>query len=136
VIGSVQAADDHGLKARARVLAMSNVSDHELLALTGGIKAANDVLDKAGMSSADIDLVEFNEAFASVSIKFVRQAGWNEEQVNVNGGAIALGHAMGATGATLIGTVLDELERRELSTGLVAISGAAGIGTATIIERV
>jgi acetyl-CoA C-acetyltransferase len=115
---------------------MSNVSDNALLALTGGITAARDVLRKAGMSAADIDLVEFNEAFASVSIKFVREAGWNEDQVNVNGGAIALGHAMGATGATLIGTVLDELERRDLATGLVAISGAAGIGTATIIERI
>ena len=75
-------------------------------------------------------------AFASVSIKFTQDTDWTEDQVNVNGGAIALGHAMGATGASLVGTVLDELERRDLSVGMVAISGAAGIGTATIIERV
>ena len=104
--------------------------------LTGGIDAAADVLRKAGMSANDVDLVEFNEAFAAVSIKFLREAGWGEDQVNVNGGAIALGHAMGATGASLVGTVLDELERRDLSTGLVALSGAAGIGAAMIIERV
>lgn len=134
--GSKQAGEKHELTPRARIRAMSNVSDDAVLALTGGIAAASDVLKRANMSSTDIDLVEFNEAFASVSIKFLREAGWNEEQVNVNGGAIALGHAMGATGATLLGTVLDELERRDLTAGLVAISGAAGIGTATIIERV
>ncbi len=88
------------------------------------------------MSASDVDLVEFNEAFAATSIKFTRDTGWNEDQVNVNGGAIALGHAMGATGTSLVGTVLDELERRDLNVGLVAVSGAAGIGTATIIERV
>jgi len=136
LIGSEKAAGDHGLKARAKILTMSNASDNELIALTGGITAASNVLERAGMSYADIDLIEFNEAFASVSIKFIRETGWDVEQVNVNGGAIALGHAMGATGASLIGTVLDELERRDLSAGLVAISGAAGIGTATIIERV
>lgn len=136
IVGSETSAIDYGLKARAKIRAISNVSDNELLALTGGITAAMDVLDRAGMDYADIDLVEFNEAFASTSIKFVRDTGWDENQVNVNGGAIALGHAMGATGASLIGTVLDELEGRDLSTGLVAVSGAAGIGAATIIERV
>ena len=136
LIGSAEAAKTHGLSARARIRAMSNVSDNELLALTGGITATEVVLNRAGMSYFDIDLVEFNEAFASTSIKFLRETEWDENQVNVNGGAIALGHAMGATGATLVGTVLDELERRNLSTGLIAVSGAAGIGTATIIERV
>ncbi len=136
LIGSDSAADKYGLKPRARIRSMSNVSESELLALTGGIVAANDVLAKAGMSDSDIDLIEFNEAFASTSIKFLRETAWEADQVNVNGGAIALGHAMGATGATLIGTVLDELERRDLTIGLVAISGAAGIGAATIIERV
>ena len=115
---------------------MSNVSANQLLALTGGIEAATDALHKAGMTHGDVDLVEFNEAFAAVSIKFVRDTEWTSDQVNVNGGAIALGHAMGATGASLLGTVLDELERRDLNVGLVAVSGAAGIGTATIIERV
>ncbi len=136
IIGSERAGADHGLKPRARIRAMTNVSSDKLLALTGGIDAANDVIAKAGMSAHDVDLVEFNEAFASVSIKFTRDTGWDEEQVNVNGGAISLGHAMGATGTSLVGTVLDELERRDLGVGLVAISGAAGIGTATIMERV
>lgn len=136
LIGSAGAAGNHALRPRARIRAMSNVSANELLALGGGILAAEDVLKKAGMSYADIDLVEFNEAFAATTIKFHRQTDWQEDRVNVNGGAIALGHAMGATGASLIGTLLDELERRDLPTGLVAVSGAAGIGTATIIERV
>jgi len=136
LIGSDSAAKKHALKPRARIRAMSNVSASELLALTGGIVAADDVLAKAGMSCSDVGLVEFNEAFASTSIKFIRDTAWDVDQINVNGGAIALGHAMGATGATLIGTVLDELERRDLAIGLVAVSGAAGIGTATIIERV
>jgi acetyl-CoA C-acetyltransferase len=136
VVGSGDAGNAHGLTPRAKVQAMTNVSAHKLLALTGGIDAAADVLRKAGMSTIDVDLVEFNEAFAAVSIKFLREAGWGQDQVNVNGGAIALGHAMGATGASLVGTVLDELERRDLNTGLVALSGAAGIGAAMIIERV
>ena len=136
VIGSQQAGAEHGLTPRARIRAMTNVSGNKLLALTGGIDAAHDVVKKAGMSAADVDLVEFNEAFASVSIKFTRDTEWHEDQVNVNGGAIALGHAMGATGASLVGTVLDELERRDLNVGLIAVSGAAGIGTATIIERI
>jgi acetyl-CoA C-acetyltransferase len=136
IIGSEQAGEEYGLQARARIRAMANTSSNELLALTGGIDAANDVLKKAGMSASDVDLVEFNEAFAATSIKFIRDTGWDEDQVNVNGGAISLGHAMGATGTSLVGTVLDELERRDLNIGLVAVSGAAGIGTATIIERV
>ena len=136
LIGSNAAAKKYGLTPRAKIRAMTNVSENALLALTGGIAAANDVLAKAGMADTDIDLIEFNEAFASTSIKFIRDTAWDMDQVNVNGGAIALGHAMGATGATLVGTVLDELERRNLSTGLVAVSGAAGIGTATIVERV
>lgn len=136
IIGSERAGEEYGLKARARIRAMTNTSSNELLALTGGIDAANNVLKKAGMSAGDVDRVEFNEAFAATSIKFIRDTGWNEDQVNVNGGAISLGHAMGATGTSLVGTVLDELERRDLNVGLVAVSGAAGIGTATIIERV
>ena len=136
ILGSKDAGDRLGLEPRARIRGMTNVCSSELLALTGGIDAAQDVLKKTGMQHADVDLVEFNEAFAAVSIRFVREAGWRSDQVNVNGGAIALGHAMGATGASLVGTVLDELEHRDQSVGLVAVSGAAGIGTATIIERV
>lgn len=135
-IGSATAGERMGGKPRAKIRTMANASANEILALTGGINAAYAVLQKAGMTESDVDLVEFNEAFAAVSIKFIRDTGWDADQVNVNGGAIALGHAMGATGASLIGTVLDELERRDLSIGLVAISGAAGIGAATIIERV
>ena len=115
---------------------MSNVSSNKLLALTGGIDAARDVLGQCRMSAGDVDLVEFNEAFAAVSIKFLLDTDWHDDQVNVNGGAISLGHAMGATGASLVGTIVDELERRDSSVGLVALSGAAGIGAATIIERV
>ena len=136
VIGSESAGKAQGLKARARIRTVTNVCSNKLIALTGGIDAAKDVLDKAKMIESDVDLVEFNEAFAAVSIKFTRETGWSEDSVNVNGGAIALGHAMGATGASLVGTLLDELERRDLTTGLVTVSGAAGIGTATIIERV
>jgi acetyl-CoA C-acetyltransferase len=136
VLGSEQAGTELGLKPRAKVHTMSNVSANQLLALTGGIEAAKDALHKAGMNHSDVDLIEFNEAFAAVSIKFIRDTEWTSDQVNVNGGAIALGHAMGATGASLLGTVLDELEQRDLNVGLVAVSGAAGIGTATIIERV
>jgi acetyl-CoA C-acetyltransferase len=136
VVGSEKSGTDYGLTPRARIRVMTNVSGNKLLALTGGIDAAKDALKKACMAANDVDLVEFNEAFASVSIKFTRDTEWNEDQVNVNGGAIALGHAMGATGSSLLGTVLDELERRDLQVGLVAVSGAAGIGTATIIERV
>lgn len=136
IIGSDRAGKKYDLTPRAKIHTMTNVCSNKLIALTGGIDAAIDALNKADMTSSDVDLVEFNEAFSSVSIKFTQDTDWTEEQVNVNGGAIALGHAMGATGASLVGTVLDELERRDLSVGMVAISGAAGIGTATIIERV
>jgi len=136
VIGSAGAGKKYGLTPRAKIHTMTNVCSNKLIALTGGIDAAIDALNKADMSSGDVDLIEFNEAFASVSIKFIQDTDWTEDQVNVNGGAIALGHAMGATGASLVGTVLDELERRDFSVGMVAISGAAGIGTATIVERV
>jgi acetyl-CoA C-acetyltransferase len=135
LIGSAAAGEARGLAPRARIRALANTSGDPLLALTGGIDAAEQALEQAGMRRADVDLVEFNEAFASVSLKFLRDTGWEDDRVNVNGGAIALGHAMGATGATLVGTLIDELERRDLSTGMVAVSGAAGIGTATILER-
>jgi acetyl-CoA C-acetyltransferase len=135
-LGNRAAGAAAGLQPRARVRAMANVSSNELLALTGGIDVVAAVLASGGMSHDDVDLVEFNEAFAAVSVKFVREMPWDPERINPNGGAIALGHAMGATGASLVGTVLDELERQDLSVGLVAISGAAGIGTGLILERV
>ncbi|MEJ2604321.1 MAG: acetyl-CoA C-acyltransferase [Gammaproteobacteria bacterium] len=135
-LGNGAAGAAAGLQPRARIRAMANVSSNELLALTGGIDVVAAVLANGRMSHHDVDLVEFNEAFAAVSVKFVREMPWEPERINPNGGAIALGHAMGATGASLVGTVLDELERQDLSIGLVAISGAAGIGTGLILERV
>jgi acetyl-CoA C-acetyltransferase len=136
LIGNREAGKKFELKARARVRSIKNASASEWLGLTGGIEAAKAVVFSGKMQAADIDLYEFNEAFASTSVKFRRELGVGPEIVNVNGGAISLGHAMGATGATLLGTVLDELERSDLTTGLVAVSGAAGVGTAMIIERV
>ena len=135
LFGTEQAGRELGLKPRARIRAMANASADELLALTGGIEAAVKVLNRAGIEARDIDLFEFNEAFAATTIKFPRDLGIDPEIVNANGGAIALGHAMGATGASLLGTLLDEMERRDVALGMVAVSGAAGIGTATIIER-
>lgn len=136
VLGSRDAGAAAGMRPRARIRAMANVSSNELLALTGGIDVVEPLLAQAGMRHDDVDLVEFNEAFGAVCVKFVRDMPWDEETINPNGGAIALGHAMGATGASLVGTVLDELERRELSVGLVALSGAAGIGAGLVVERV
>lgn len=135
LLGTKKAGERWGLKPRARVRAMCNVSADPVLALTGGIVASETVVSRADLSPSDIDLVEFNESFASVSIKFERESPWDADQINVNGGALSMGHAMGATGTSLLGTLLDELERQDLKRGVVAVSGAAGIGTATVIER-
>ena len=104
--------------------------------LTGPVDVTRKVLARAGMTVADIDLFELNEAFASVVLRFIQAFGIAGDQINVNGGAIALGHPLGATGAMILGTVLDELERRDLSTALVTLCIGGGMGTATIIERV
>lgn len=136
LLGSKEAGERYSLRPRARIRTMKNASGNELLGLTGGIEATKQALEAAGLTANAVDLYEFNEAFASTSIKFSRDLDIDPGIVNVNGGAIALGHAMGATGATLLGTLLDEMELRDLTVGLVAISGAAGIGTATIVERV
>ena len=104
--------------------------------LTGPADAAKRALNRAGMSSTDIDLWEINEAFAAVVMRFEEVLGLNHDLVNVNGGAIAMGHPLGATGAMILGTLLDEMERRDLGTGLAALCVGAGMGTATIIERV
>ena len=104
--------------------------------LTGPVDVTKKVLKKSGMSLTDIDLFELNEAFASVVLRFIQAFEINPEKINVNGGAIAMGHPLGATGAMILGTVLDELERRDLSTALVTLCIGAGMGTATIIERV
>jgi acetyl-CoA C-acetyltransferase len=136
LLGSRAAAQAHGLRPRAIIRAMANASGDAWLALTGGIHAAQLALSRAGLAPNQLDLIEFNEAFAAPTLKFIRELKVDPRVVNVNGGAIALGHPMGATGSILLGALLDELERRAGRFGLVALSGAAGLGTATIIERV
>lgn len=129
-------AKAHGLKPRARVRAMANVGDSPVLMLNAPVPAAKKVLKKAGMSVSDIDLFEINEAFAVVAEKFIRDLDLDRERVNVNGGAMALGHPIGATGSILIGTLLDELERQDKQVGLVTMCAAGGMAPAVIIERV
>lgn len=128
-------AEKHGLKPRGRVVAMANMGDDPTLMLNAPVPAARKVLAKAGLAPADIDLWEINEAFAIVPEKFIRDLGLDRARVNVNGGAIALGHPIGATGAILIGTVLDELERTGGRHGLVTMCAAGGMAPAIIIER-
>nr|WP_255353554.1 acetyl-CoA C-acetyltransferase [Mycobacterium sp. EPa45] len=126
----------HGVTPRARIRAAAAIGSEPIIMLTAPGPAAERCLAKAGMAVGDVDLWEINEAFAAVPLKTIRDLGLDPERVNVNGGAIALGHPIGATGAMLIGTVLDELERRDLATGLVTMCTGGGMGTATIIERV
>ena len=136
LLASPAYAAKHGLKARARVVAMANVGDDPTLMLNAPVPAAKKALAKAGLTKDDIDLWEINEAFAVVAEKFIRDLDLDREKVNVNGGSIALGHPIGATGAILIGTILDELERRDLKCGLVTMCAAGGMAPAIIIERV
>lgn len=136
LLASEQYARDHGLKPRARIVAMANGSCDPRLMLNAPSAAANNCLAKAGMTASDIDLWEINEAFAVVPLKFMRDMNLDPAIVNVNGGAMALGHPIGATGAMLVGTLLDELERRDLSTGLITLCAAGGMAPALIIERV
>lgn len=123
-------------RPRARVTAAAAIGSEPIIMLTAPGPAAERCLERAGMTTSDIDLWEINEAFAAVPLKTIRDLDLDPDRVNVNGGAIALGHPIGATGAMLIGTVLDELERRDLTTGLVTMCTGGGMGTATIIERV
>jgi acetyl-CoA C-acetyltransferase len=125
-----------GLKPRAKIRAMATIGAEPVIMLTAPAPASKRALDKAGMTVKDIDLWEINEAFAVVPIRTIRELGIDPERVNVNGGAIALGHPLGATGAALLGTVLDELERRNKATALVTLCIGGGMGIATIIERV
>jgi acetyl-CoA C-acetyltransferase len=136
LIASADYANAHGLRGRARVVATANMGDDPTLMLNAPVPAARKVLDKAGLTLADIDLFEVNEAFAVVSEKFMRDLDLDRDKVNVNGGAMALGHPIGATGAMLIGTVLDELERRDLQFGLITMCAGGGMAPAIIIERV
>lgn len=136
VIASPDWARAHGFSPRARIRATAAIGSEPVIMLTAPGPAAQRCLAKAGMHTGDIDLWEVNEAFAAVPLKTIRDLDLDAERVNVNGGAIALGHPIGATGAMLIGTVLDELERRDLATGLVTMCTGGGMGTATIIERI
>jgi acetyl-CoA C-acetyltransferase len=136
LITSKDYAQKHGLKPRARIVATCNMGDDPTLMLNAPVPAAKKVLAKAGLTTDDIDLFEINEAFAVVAAKFVRDLGLDWDKVNVNGGSIALGHPIGATGSILIGTVVDELERRGGRYGLVTMCAAGGMAPAIIVERV
>jgi acetyl-CoA C-acetyltransferase len=136
LIASPDYARAHGLKPRARIRALANAGDDPTLMLNAPAPAARKALKIAGMDVGDIDLFEVNEAFAVVPLKFMREMGLDASRVNVNGGAIALGHPIGATGAILVGTLLDELERRDLTTGLVTLCANGAMAPALIIERI
>ncbi|MCE2389871.1 MAG: acetyl-CoA C-acetyltransferase [Proteobacteria bacterium] len=136
LIASEDYARDHGLRPRARIRMTATAGEEPLIMLTGPTPATRRCLDKAGMTLEEIDLFEINEAFAAIPLKTIRDLDLDPDKVNVNGGAIALGHPLGATGAMLVGTLLDELERRDLSTGLVTMCIGGGMGIATILERV
>ena len=136
LIGSRAAGRAAGLKPRAKIKAFANIGSEPAIMLTGPIDVTKKVLKKAKMTLKDIDLFEINEAFASVVLRYMQAFRLDPKKVNVNGGAIAMGHPLGATGAMICGTVLDELERRDLETALVTLCIGAGMGTATIIERV
>ena len=135
LVGSREAGQKIGVKPRARLRAFANIGSDPALMLTGPIDVTKKALRTAGMRLSDIDLIEINEAFASVVLRFLQAFELDTSNVNVNGGAIAMGHPLGATGAIILGTLLDELERRDLTTGLVTLCIGAGMGTATIIER-
>jgi acetyl-CoA C-acetyltransferase len=136
LLASPEYARRRGLKARARIVAYANMGDSPTLMLNAPVPAARKALAKAGLTVKDIDLWEINEAFAVVAEKFIRDLKLDRDKVNVNGGAIALGHPIGATGAILIGTLLDELERRDLKRGLVTMCAAGGMAPAILIERI
>ncbi|MFC3893244.1 acetyl-CoA C-acetyltransferase [Lentzea rhizosphaerae] len=136
LIGSAAAGQALGLTPRARIVSVAVVGTEPTIMLTGPAPSARKALDKAGLSVEDIDLFEVNEAFSSVVLKFLRDMDIPEGKVNVNGGAIALGHPLGATGCMILSTLLDELERRDLRRGLATLCVGGGMGIATIIERV
>ncbi|MDB9918479.1 acetyl-CoA C-acyltransferase, partial [Pseudomonadales bacterium] len=135
VLASPAYAKAHGLEPRAKITAMANMGHSPEYILNAPVDAAKKVLGKAGMTLSDIDLFEVNEAFAVVPVKFMRDLCVDHSKLNVNGGAIALGHPIGATGAMLIGTALDELERRGQSVAMVTMCAAGGMAPAIIIER-
>lgn len=136
LVGSQEAGKKYGMLPRARVVSVGVVGAEPTIMLTGPAPACRKALAKAGMTVGDIDLVEINEAFASVALKLMRDLGVDHDITNVNGGAIAMGHPLGATGAMLLGTMVDELERRDLNTALITLCIGGGMGIATIVERV
>jgi acetyl-CoA C-acetyltransferase len=136
LLGSKRAGKKAGLKPRARIRAYTNIGSDPALHLTGPVDVTEKLFKRTGLSFADIDLIEINEAFASVVLRYMQAFDLDPDKVNVNGGSIAMGHPLGATGAMILGTVLDELERRDLNTALVTLCIGAGMGTATVIERV
>lgn len=136
LLGSEEMGKSLGLKPRARIRGFSSIGTDPTIMLTGPAPSAEKVLSRCGMTTSDIDLFELNEAFASVVMLFMQRLDIPHDKINVNGGAIAMGHPLGATGAMILGTVLDELERRDLNTALINLCVGGGMGTATIIERV
>ncbi len=136
LLGSKEAGKALGLTPRARIRGFASIGSDPTIMLTGPAPSAEKVLKRCGMTKKDIDLFELNEAFASVVLRYMQKLELDHDRLNVNGGAIAMGHPLGATGAMILGTVLDELERRDLNTALVNLCVGGGMGTATIIERV
>ncbi|KRB58899.1 acetyl-CoA acetyltransferase [Rhizobium sp. Root708] len=136
LLGSKAGGESMGVKPRGRIKAFANIGSDPALMLTGPVDVTEKLLKRTGMTLADIDLFELNEAFAAVVLRYMQAFEIPHDQINVNGGAIAMGHPLGATGAMILGTVLDELERRDLNTALVTLCIGAGMGTATVIERV
>jgi acetyl-CoA C-acetyltransferase len=136
LLGSKAGGESMGLTPRARIRTFTNIGSEPAMMLTGPVDVTKKLLERSGMTLADIDLFELNEAFAAVVLRYMQAFDIPHDRINVNGGAIAMGHPLGATGAMILGTVLDELERRDLNTALVTLCIGAGMGTATIIERV
>lgn len=136
LVGNERVGHEMGLTPRARIVSTAVIGSEPTIMLTGPAPSCRKALDRVGMKASDIDLVEINEAFAAVALKLMRDMGWSEEQTNVNGGAIAMGHPLGATGAMILGTLVDELERRDLERGIATLCIGGGMGVATIVERV
>jgi acetyl-CoA C-acetyltransferase len=136
LIGSEAAAKTHGLTPRARIVATALSGADPTIMLTGPMPAARKALAKAGMTMDQMDLVEINEAFAAVAMRFMKEMKVPHEKTNVNGGAIAMGHPLGATGAMILGTLIDELHRRNLRYGMATLCVGGGMGIATIVERI
>jgi acetyl-CoA C-acetyltransferase len=136
LVGSKEFGEKAGLKPRARIRGFASIGSEPTIMLSGPAPASEKALKRAGMRPGDIDLYELNEAFAAVVLRYMQVLGIPHDKINVNGGAIAMGHPLGATGGMILGTLLDEMERRGLGTGLATLCIGAGMGTATIIERV